>query len=190
MWWKLQQTNDDPYAWFCVQNKVKNMNVKVFSLMSWVNETRFLGQHQSSECKCSLNKSVCNSKPKSNHDECRCECKELNDWGFCKNYCIWNPSTCDCKCHKACRIDEYLDIKNCSYEKRLIGKLVLECEDEISATIETLLNDKKVAYAESNSLIYTIPLVIICLLLLVVASICRYYYYTTNWIRKEHVVSY
>ena len=44
---------------------------------------------------------------------------------------MWNPSTCDCECNKACKIDEYLDIKNCSCEKCLIGKLLLECEDEI-----------------------------------------------------------
>ena len=31
-----------------------------------------------------LNESVCNSKQKWNHDECWCECKELDDWGFVK----------------------------------------------------------------------------------------------------------
>ena len=33
---------------------------------------------------------------------------------------MWNP-TCDCQCNKACKIDEYLDIKTCSPEKCLIG---------------------------------------------------------------------
>ena len=33
--------------------------------------------------------------------------------------------------------------KNCSCEKCLIGKLILECEDEILNTTEALLNDKK-----------------------------------------------
>ena len=40
---------------------------------------------------------------------------------------MWNPNTCDCKCNKTCKIDEYLDIKNYPCEKHLIGKLVLEC---------------------------------------------------------------
>ena len=44
------------------------------------------------------------------------------------NY-MWNLSTCDCEYNKACKIDEYLDIKNCSHEKSLFGKLVLACED-------------------------------------------------------------
>ena len=32
---------DDSYARICVPNKVKNTNLKVFNLMSKVNETRF-----------------------------------------------------------------------------------------------------------------------------------------------------
>ena len=36
--------------------KSKYMNVKVFSLMSGVNETRFLVQNELCECKCSLMK--------------------------------------------------------------------------------------------------------------------------------------
>ena len=28
---------------------------------------------------------------------------------------------CNGECNKACKIDEYLDTKNCSCEKRLIG---------------------------------------------------------------------
>ena len=53
--------------------------------MSWVYETRFLVQYESCGCKYGLNESVCNSKQKWNHNECRCECKELDDWGSCKN---------------------------------------------------------------------------------------------------------
>ena len=41
------------------------------------------------------------------------------------------------------KICKYLEIKNCSCEKRLIGKLVLECEDEILNTTETSLDEKK-----------------------------------------------
>ena len=39
---------------------------------------------------------------------------------------MWNPSTCDCACNKAYKINEYRDAKYCSYEKLRIGKLVLE----------------------------------------------------------------
>ena len=39
-------TIDDPYARFCVPNKVKNMNVELFNLMSGVDETKFLVQYE------------------------------------------------------------------------------------------------------------------------------------------------
>ena len=57
-------TIHDPYSRVCIPNKVKNMNLKVFNLVSGVNETRFIVQYKSCECKCGLNKSVCNSNQK------------------------------------------------------------------------------------------------------------------------------
>ena len=66
---------------------------------------------------------------------------------------LWNPNTCDCKCNKTCKIDEYLDTKNWSCEKHLIGKLVLGCEDEI-------LNNKKKC-EKSNCLIHNTLLIIV-----------------------------
>ena len=52
------------------------MNVKVFNLMSRVNKTRFLVQHESCECKYGSNESVCNSKQKLNHNGYWCDCKK------------------------------------------------------------------------------------------------------------------
>ena len=57
---------------------------------------------------------------------------------------MWDLSTCDCTCDKACKIDKYLDVKNCSCKKRLFGKLVLACEDEILNATDISLDDKKV----------------------------------------------
>ena len=153
----------------CVPNKLKNMHVKVFNVMSEVNETRFLVQHESCECECRLNESVCNSKQKWNHDKCRFECKKINDWGSCKNDFMLNPSTRDFACNKACKIIEYLDTKDFSCVKRLVCQSVLECEDEILNITEAF--DKKITCKKSNCflhMIQTILLVIICLLLLVV----------------------
>ena len=55
----------------------KNVNGRLFDLMSGVNETTFLVQQESFDCKCGLNESVCNSKQKWNHDEYRCECHKI-----------------------------------------------------------------------------------------------------------------
>ena len=43
-------------------------------------------------------------------------------------------------------IFRYLDIKNCSYKKHLLDKLVLLCENEILNTTEASVDDKKVTY--------------------------------------------
>ena len=64
-----------------------------------------------------------------------------------------NPSTCNCECNKACKIDEYLDIKNCQCKKRLIDKIALACEDEILNTTEASLDDKKVTLPYSHYVI-------------------------------------
>ena len=90
---------------------------------------------------------------------------------------MWNPSTCDCECNKTCKIDEYLDTRSCSREKRWIRKLVLECENEMLNTTENSPDDKKKTCEKSNYLIHTISLVIKCTLLLAIVSIVCYYYY-------------
>ena len=48
-----------------------------------------------------------------------CECKELDDLSSCKDDYMWKPSTYDFEYNKACKIDEHLDIQNCSFKKRV-----------------------------------------------------------------------
>ena len=79
--------------------------------------------------------------------------KELDDWSSCKDDHMGNPSTCDSVCNKACKINGYLVIKNCSCEKSLISKLALGCEDEIVNTTETSPKDEKVRHEKRNCLI-------------------------------------
>ena len=45
---------NDPYAKMCVPDVVKNLNVKVFSLMSRTNETRDIEWHKTCKCNCRL----------------------------------------------------------------------------------------------------------------------------------------
>ena len=53
---------NDPYARICVPDTVKNLNVKVFNLMSLTNETRSIKWHETYKCICRLNKIICNNK--------------------------------------------------------------------------------------------------------------------------------
>ena len=70
---------NDPHAKLCVPNVVKNINVKVFNLVSRNNETRHITWYETCKCKCRLDASVCNNKQRWNNDKSRCECKELID---------------------------------------------------------------------------------------------------------------
>ena len=53
---------NNPYAKLCVPDIVKNLNVKVFNLMSRTNETRCIEWHETCKCKCRFNCSVCDNK--------------------------------------------------------------------------------------------------------------------------------
>ena len=110
---------DNQYGRVRIPDKIKNMNVEVIILMSEVNETRFLFQYESCECQCGLNGSVCNSKQKWNYEEWWCEPKELDNWSS------YNMIICRILVSgivtflKSCKIDKYLDLKNCSFGKCL-----------------------------------------------------------------------
>ena len=108
---------NNPYAKICVLDIVKDLNVRVFNLMSRNNETRHIKWDKTCKCICRLDKIICNSKQRWNEDKCRCKCKELIDKGVLIK--VWNPSNCDCECDKSCNIGEYLDYLNCKYKKKV-----------------------------------------------------------------------
>ena len=82
---------NDPYAKMCVPDVVRNLNLKVFNLMSRTNETRHIKWLESCKCKCRLDASVCNNKQRWNDDKWRCERKELIDKGVYDEGFIRNP---------------------------------------------------------------------------------------------------
>ena len=84
--------SSDPYARICVPDVVKNLNVKVFHLMTLTNETKHIKWHETCKCICRLNGIICNNKQRWNEDRCRCECKEFIDKGVCNKGFTWNSS--------------------------------------------------------------------------------------------------
>ena len=62
---------NDRYAKICIPDIVKNLNVKVFNLMSRTNETRHIKWHKMCKCICKLDKIICNNKQRWNKDKCR-----------------------------------------------------------------------------------------------------------------------
>ena len=108
---------NDPQAKICVSDVVKDLNVKVFNLMSRANETKNIKWHETCKCECRLDAIVCNDKQRWNNDKCRCECKELIDKGECAKVYAWNSSNCECEYDKSCDFGEYLDYENCKCRK-------------------------------------------------------------------------
>ena len=89
---------NDPHAKLCVPDVVKNINVKVFNLISFTSQTKHIEWHETYKCKCRLDSSVCNNKQRCNEDKFRCECREeLRDKKRCDKGFIWNPSNCNCE---------------------------------------------------------------------------------------------
>ena len=120
-----------PYAKICVPDVLKNLNVKVFNLMSRTNEIRHIEWHETCKCECTVGTNVCNNKQRWNKTKCRCECKELIDKRVCDKGFIWNPSNCDCECDKACDVAEYLGYENCKCRKKLVAPLIEKCTETV-----------------------------------------------------------
>ena len=120
------------YAKICVPDVVKDLNVKVFNLMSRTNEARHIKLHKTCKFQFRLDAIVCKNKQRWNKDKCRCECKEVIDKGVCDKGYIWNPSNCECECDKSCDISEYLYYKNYKCKERLIDKLFYECTQTVA----------------------------------------------------------
>ena len=74
---------NNPLTTLCVPDVVKNLNVKVFNLVSGTNEARRIEWHETCKRKRRFNSSVCNNKQRWDDGKCRCECKELIDKGVC-----------------------------------------------------------------------------------------------------------
>ena len=129
---------NDPYVKICVPDTAKDLNVKVFNLMSKTNEARHVKCHKTCKCQYRLDAIVCNNKQRlfsSHEDKFRNECKELIDKGVYDKEYVWNPSNCECECDKSCDIGKYLDYEHCKYRKRLVDKLVDECNENINEEV-------------------------------------------------------
>ena len=168
----------DPYAKLGITDVVKNMNIKVFNLMSRTNETRHIKWHETCKCKCRLDASVCNDKQCRNNDKCRCECKELIDKARCDKGFIWNSSICECECDNSCDIRQYLDYKNCKCRNELISKLVEEYSENINGNemiYNVTLNDhEKIC---NSCTIYRILLVVFFIISIGISIAFIYFYW-------------
>ena len=150
---------NNPYAKICVPDVIKNLNVKVFNLMSRANETRHIKWHETCKCKCRLNASVCNNKQRWNNDKWRM-CDKLDE----------------CECDKSSDVGEYLDYENCKCRKKLLDKLVDECTEvveEVKLAKITLAENENMYKCNSC----TLDIVLFSIIFTISVGIAAYFVY-------------
>ena len=162
---------NDPYARICVPD-VKNLNVKVFNLMSRSDESRSIKSHETCKYICRLNKIICNNKQRWNKDQCRCECKELIDKGLCDRGYIFNPSNCKCECDKSCNTSQYLDYLDCKCKKKIIDLNVekyIEYEDDKTKIVNKTVKNSCKVY------------IVLTIVAIVISTVHTIYFVYYNW---------
>ena len=97
-----------------------------------------------------------------------------------------NPRNCECECNKSCDFSEYLDSENCKCKKRLIDKLVDECDENIDGVKLT-----KITIAENNYKCNscTVYIVLFSILFLINVGIGVYFVYYKYINRNKRNVS-
>ena len=182
---KVNKCNDNcininnPCAKICVPDTVKNLNVKVFNLMSRIIETRHIKWHESFKCICRSDKVIYNSKQRWNEINVD-ECKELIDKEVCDKEFIWNPSNWECECDKSCSISEYLDYSNCKCRKKLVDPLVEECTENIDETRLVNITIENENIGRCNSYVVYKVLFFIFFVIIIVISIYFVYHKYVN----------
>ena len=93
---------------------------------------------------------------------------------------IRNPSNCECECDKSCDFGEYLDYENCKCRKRLIDKLVDECDEYIDEEVKILDKNKN----ESKCSFWIVYVVLFWIFFAIIAGIVIFYVYSQWYLKK------
>ena len=118
----------------CVPNKTEDLNLRVFNMITAINESKTLTTHISCEFKYKFDLTRYNSNQRWNDDKCRCECKKHQ---ICEKDYVWNLATYNCENGKY--LASIMD------DSTIICDEVIKSYDEGMKTIPTNFNEKKVA---------------------------------------------
>ena len=156
--------------------------------MSRTNETRHIEQHETCKCKCRLDARVCNNKQRWNDDKWRCKCKKLINKSIFDKGFSWNPSNCECECDKYCDVGQYLDYEICKCRKKLIGKLLVECTENIDEVKIAEITSTEMHSARHENLcvcFYKICVILAEIALAISTEIGAYLAYSHWYLKKD-----
>ena len=109
--------------------------------------------------------------------------KDVCDKGY-----ACNPSNCECKCDKSCDVGEYLDHENCKCRKRLVDKLMEECDENIDEA--KLTEIALFEYVNECVCSYTVFIFLGAIALTICIKIGAYFTYKYIKCNKENVSIY
>ena len=109
------------------------------------------------------------------------------DKGVCDEGYAWNPSKCERECDKSCVFGEYLDHENCKCKKRLVDKLVEECNENID---EAKLTEIALFEHKNECACYCTVFIVLALITLAISiEIGAYFVYYKYMNRNKENVS-
>ena len=92
----------------------------------------------------------------------------------------------ECECDKSCDFGEYLDYENCKCRKRLVDKLIEECNENIEETSLIKINSTKCKH--NSCILYIVLFSIFFTINIGIATYFAYYKYINH--NKENVSVY
>ena len=92
----------------------------------------------------------------------------------------------ECQCDKSCDFGEYLDYENCKCRKRLVDKLIEECNENIEETSLIKINSTKCKH--NSCILYIVLFSIFFTINIGIATYFVYYKYINH--NKENVSVY
>ena len=155
----------------CVSKETKNLNVKVFNVLTIKNEAKTMAKQFSCDYKCKFNSTTCNSNQKWNNKTCQCESKNYHK---CEKGYSWNPSKCICDNSKYLKSIADTSGITCdeiiSFMDILYTKMINTIATNVTNTSSIICHNKKVrdCYILDTTLLAIILLVII-------TNICYHY---------------
>ena len=135
-------------------DKIEDLNLSVFNMITWIDEWKILKKQISCECECRFEGRKCNSDQWWNNDKCWCECKKRN---VCEKDSVWNRATCNCENGKylasimdnsAIICDKITEAEAKSYDEA-------KSNDEETKASPKNFNEKNITYKKKKILYFT-----------------------------------
>ena len=110
----------------------------------------------------------------------------MDDKGTCDKGFIWNPINCECECDKSSNIGEYLDYENCQFRKKLVHKLVEECNENVEEIKLAKITSTKDEHRHKNKCSSgTLYIVLFSIIFIMNVGVCTYFVHYKHMNRDE-----